>query len=210
MSMRESCLGTISRQPRTIASIGRLSVRPLSVARVNLVTGKVAMLPADKGLPEPKVKLPEELAKLKSQQYWTGADWKTDLFIVGKTVSALDVKQVGGMSQMSLKRWDLATGKPLETVELLRGKELWPQVSLDGQHVFVHQALVKEQLPAADYAWWVYSLATGKQVSKYPFEAPLNNVMVLGPRAYHLVSSQRARRRHVAAALLAGHRPQDG
>jgi hypothetical protein len=161
------------------------------VARINLESGKVAMLPADKAPMETKVKLPDELAKIKSQQYWTGSDWKTDLFVIGKTVSALSVKQAGGVSELALKRWDLETGKALNTVELMRGKELWPQVSLDRKYVFVHQALVKEQLPPGDYAWWVFSLETGKQVGKFPFEGTMNNVTVIGPRAYYLVVSQK-------------------
>jgi PQQ enzyme repeat len=161
------------------------------VAQVNLESGKVAMLPAEKAPPDPKGKLPEQLAKKVSLQYWTGSDWKTDLFVVGNTVSALDVQAPGGVATMSLKRWDLTTGKPLDTVELLRGKELWPQVSIDGQHVFVHQALVKEQLPPGDYAWWVFSLETGKQLCKLPYEGPLNNVTVVGTRALFLVGGQR-------------------
>ncbi len=157
------------------------------IARVNLETGKVTMQPPDKAPTEPKVKLPESLAKLTSQQYWTGSDWKTDLFVVGNTVSALAVKDVGGgVREMTLKRWDLKTGEPLKSVELLRGKELWPQVSQDGRFVFVHQALVKEQLPPGDYAWWVFSLESGKQLGKFPYEGNLANLTVLGPRAYYL------------------------
>jgi hypothetical protein len=134
--------------------------------------------------------LPESLAKTLSHQYWTGSDWKTELFVVGKTVSALTVKEAGGLGAMALKRWDLDTGKPLETVELLRGKALWPQLSIDGGYLFVHQGVVKEQLPPGDYAWWVFSLETGKQVGKFPFESVLNNVVVYGSRAYHLVDGK--------------------
>lgn len=157
------------------------------VARVDLANGKVTMLPADKAPVGPKVKLPDSLAKTMSQQYWTGSDWKTDLFIVGKTVSAISVKEAGGIGEMALKRWDLETGNPLETVELLRGKALWPQRSVDGGYLFVHQGVVKEQLPPGDYAWWVFSLESGKQVGKFPFESVLNNVVVIGSRAYYLV-----------------------
>lgn len=158
------------------------------VARIDLKTGKVTM--ADKAPVEPETALPDELKKLASHQYWTGSDWKTTPFVIGKTVSALAVQeQGGGVAQMSLKRWDLATGKPLETVSLLKGKSLWPQVSADGKHVFVHQALVKEQLPPGDYAWWVFSLETGKQLSKLPYQEALAEATVLGEKVFYLASA---------------------
>src|SRR5262249_7471133 len=56
-------------------------------------------------------------------------------------------------------------------------------------YVFVHQALVKEQLPPGDYAWWVFSLETGKQVAKLPFEPGSQGLTVIGPRAYYSVSA---------------------
>jgi hypothetical protein len=159
------------------------------VARIDLKTGKVTMTP-DRA-PAETVKLPEELSRVASQQYWTGSDWKTTPFIIGNTVSALAVQNLGGAgTQMSLKRWDRTTGKPLDTVAMLKGKELWPQLSADGKYVFVHQALVKEQLPPGDYAWWVFSLESGKQVSKLPFTGQLTDAIVLGDRLYHLASGQ--------------------
>jgi hypothetical protein len=157
------------------------------VARVNLKTGTVVMAAADRTPDGPGKQLPDELKKITSQQYWTGSDWKTTPFLIGKTLSALSVKdQGGGVAEMSLKRWDAASGKSLETVTLLKGKSLWPQVSGDGKYVFVHQALVKEQLPPADYAWWILSLETGKQIAKIPYDQPLTEATVLGDRLYHL------------------------
>lgn len=158
-------------------------------ARVNLESGKVTMAEADKTPAGPD--LPDELKKVASQQYWTGSDWKTTPFVVGNTVSGLAVQNLGGgASEMSLKRWDRKTGKPLDTVSLMKGKELWPQTSADGQYVFVHQALVKEQLPPGDYAWWVYSLETGKQVAKLPYNGALAEATVLGGRLYQLSGGQ--------------------
>jgi hypothetical protein len=160
------------------------------VARVNLETGKVEMLEADKVPPEASPKLPRELEGVVSQQYWTGRDWKKAPLVVGNTLCALAVSDSGGgTAKLTLKRWDLATGKELEPVELLQGKSLWPQVSPDGRYLFVHQALVKEQLPEGDYAWWVFGLADGKQVAKLPYEPGLTTV--LGPRAYFLTTQPR-------------------
>lgn len=155
------------------------------VARVDLQSGKVTMAAADRTPAEPE-KLPAELKKVASQQYWTGSDWKTTPFVIGNTVSALGVQNLGGGAEMSLKRWDRTTGKALDPVVMLKGKELWPQTSADGKYVFVHQALVKEQLPPGDYAWWVFSLESGKQVSKLPYEGALAEATVLGERLYYL------------------------
>jgi hypothetical protein len=170
--------------------VKRAKMDASGVARVSLETGKAEQLEADKVPAEVAPKLPRELEKVASQQYWTGRDWKTTPFVAGNTVSALALNDTGGeTAKLTLKRWELATGKELEAVELLKGKSLWPQVSPDGRYVFVHQALVKEQLPEGDYAWWVFSLEDGKQVAKLPYEQGLTTV--LGPRAYFLVTGPR-------------------
>jgi hypothetical protein len=155
------------------------------VAKVNLDSGKVEMLSADKAPAGPA--LPKELAKVVSHQYWTGSDWQKKPIVAGKVVAALEATDLGGgKSALTLKRWDLATGKEEESVKLLEGKALWPQVSADGRHLFVHQALVKEQLPKGDYAWWVFDLESGKQVAKLPYEGQLTDAVVLGSRVYYL------------------------
>src|SRR5262249_38761729 len=76
------------------------------VARIDLEKGKVEMLAPDKVPAQETVKLPKELEKVTSQQYWTGSDWKTALFVNGKVASALAVEQQGDKQRMSLKRWD--------------------------------------------------------------------------------------------------------
>jgi hypothetical protein len=142
---------------------------------------------ADDKVPVTAPKLPKELENEKSQQYWTGSDWKTTPIQAGNTYAALVLEDNGG--KLSLKRWD-ANGKALETVELMRGKSLWPMISTDGRHLFVHQALVKEQLPEGDYAWWVFSLETGKQVAKLPYEGNMG-MAVVGERALFVTMGQR-------------------
>jgi len=124
------------------------------------------------------------LEKVTSQQYWTGSDWLTKPVVVGDKLAALAVKQNGDKQTMTLKRWELSSGKELEEKELLQGKALWPQMGLDGKHLFVHQALVKEQLPEGDFAWWVFNLETGERVAKLPYET-LQSPVVLGSRLYY-------------------------
>jgi hypothetical protein len=155
------------------------------VARVDLKTGKVEMLD-DAKAPADATKLPKDVEGEKSREYWTGSDWKTTPIVTGSGFAALVQDGKGG--PLSLKRWD-AAGKPLETVELMKGKELWPMVSADGRHLLVHQALVKEQLPEGDFAWWVFSLETGKQVAKLPYEGN-GEMAVVGDRVFLVVTGQ--------------------
>ncbi len=158
-------------------------------ARVSLDTGKVEVLdpkkPDDAG-----PALPESLAKVKSRQYWTGSDWKTTPLVVGDKASALQGETNKDQEKLSLKIFDLASGKEKETVPLLQGKSLWPQRSLDGRHVVVNQALPKEQLPEGDYAFWIYELDTGKQVAKLPYQQTAG-VSVVGGHAFFLLASPR-------------------
>jgi hypothetical protein len=86
-----------------------------------------------------------------------------------------------------LKLFDLASGREKETIRLLDGKSLWPLLSLDGRHLFIHQGVPKEQLPNGDFAFWVFDLETGKQVGKVPFEQTSGGVAVVGDHALFLV-----------------------
>jgi hypothetical protein len=160
------------------------------LARVNLESGKVEMLAADKTAAD--TPLPKDLKDIKSHQYWTGADWKQQPIVAGKKVAALAVETVDGkLSKLVLKRWDLATGQADEPVALLTGKALWLQVSLDRRHLFVHQALVKEQLPKGDHAWWVFSLETGKQLAKIPYETATPGISLMGERIYYVTETSK-------------------
>ena len=51
----------------------------------------------------------------------------------------------------------------------------------------MHQALPKEKLPEGDFAWWIFSLETGKQESKIPFEGGMD-LYVAGPRVFYTVN----------------------
>jgi hypothetical protein len=160
-------------------------------ARVNLASGKVEMLSAKEGDAGTGPKLPPGREKVTSRQYWTGSNWETKLLVAGKVLAALQQQKADGQKEkLVLKRWDRKTGKALEPVALLEGQALWLQVQPGGNYVFVHQALVKTALPPGDYAWWIFSLETGKQVGKVPFEAGTQSVAVIGSRAFFLVPGQ--------------------
>jgi hypothetical protein len=164
------------------------------VARVNLSTGNVTMVDSDKPPDDSKL-LPASLKEVLSERYWAVTAWKTTPFVIGQTVSALSVeeRQVDG-SRMSLKRWDLKTGKPLETVELLKGKRLWAQASAEGKYLFVRQIVMKDQSYSGEYTWWVFALDTGKLVAKHPFEGLLEKTTVLGGRLYYQTRGQTTRK----------------
>ncbi len=158
------------------------------VASVDLESGKVEMLEKDKQPTQEEPKLSDELAKITSQQYFNGKEWLKKPAIVGSTLAALVQEELpDNKKKLTLKTWDVATGKAKDTVELLTGKELWPLVPSGSKYLFVHQALPKDKLPEGDYAWWIYSLETGKLESKIPFEGSME-VYVVGSRVFYAVN----------------------
>jgi hypothetical protein len=161
------------------------------VAQIDLKNGRVEMLSRDKVPPTPGPKLPRELEDVKSMQYWTGSSWETKPIIVGQKVAAITVENAKGKSALRLKTWDLSSAKVLSDGIVLEGKSLWPQLSADRRYLLVHQALPKESLPKGDYAWWIFSVATGKQVGKIPFEAGTREITLVGPRVYFMTEVTR-------------------
>jgi hypothetical protein len=141
------------------------------VARVDLTTGKVEMLAADKMPPLPKVKLPPGAEKVVSDKY----------------AIATTSERVGREQRLVLKRWDLATGKALPPIELLSALALRVEVSADARTVLVHKAVASSALPPGDYAWWAFSTETGKLLSKFAYEQGTTTATALGGRAYLVV-----------------------
>ncbi len=158
------------------------------VAKINLEKGNVEML-AD--VPT-ESRLPAALEKVKSLPYWTGSASDTRPLIVNGKVAALQMENAGnGIQKLTLKTWDLSTAKANASVELLEGKSLWVQIAPGSRFVCVHQALVKNQLPDGDYAWWVFSLETGERIAKVPFEEGTQTVVVIGPRLFYSINQPR-------------------
>jgi hypothetical protein len=159
------------------------------VARIDLDSGKVESLPekADKA-PAPPA-LPKDLGGLKPAQLWTGTDWLTAPVPVGKKVGVLLRGPLPGGEKLELVTWDPVSGRADPRVVLMRGRSLWPQLAGDGRHVFIHQALSKEQLPAGEYAWSIFDLETGKRVAKVPFEPGAQNLTALGGRLFYAIES---------------------
>jgi hypothetical protein len=157
------------------------------VAAVDLESGKVGMLDETKQRVVTEPKLSDELAKVTSRQYFTGTEWLTKPAVAGSSLAALVQDDLpGNKKKLILKRWDISTGKEKEPVDLLTGMELWPLIPEGSKYLFVHQALPKEKLPEGDFAWWIYSLETGKQEAKIPFEGNMD-LHVAGARAFYTV-----------------------
>jgi outer membrane protein assembly factor BamB len=158
-------------------------------ARIDPKTGKVEMLADDK-VPPPAIRLPRELAKETSRQYWTGSTWDTKPLIAGDKVAVLAVEEASGRQTLLLKRWDLKTATAQPAVELFKGQALWLQVQPDGRCLFARQAISRDKLPDGDDAWRIFSLETGQQVAKVPFDVAMQQPMVLGQRLYYLVQGE--------------------
>jgi hypothetical protein len=155
---------------------------------VDLQSGKVKMSEGQKGSAGEQ-KLPIDLDKLKSDQYWTGSSWETKPLIVDSKVVTLSLERRGMEEVLTLHTWDKSSGMADKPIELMRGKSLWKMLSTHRKQLFVHQALVAEKLPKGDYAWWVFDLTNGKQLAKMPFEVGVAG-MLLHKKSVYYVTDQ--------------------
>jgi hypothetical protein len=151
------------------------------VARVSLGTGKVEMLAQDK-VPETETKLPAAIEKAIAKAGETANAWKTKPLVTGGVVALLTGQSVGQKATLTIQRWELATGKELEPVKLALGSLPWPQVALDGSHVFVRQPSVDRVTREPILGWSVISLATGEQVGELS-KHNLESATVVGKKA---------------------------
>jgi hypothetical protein len=158
------------------------------VARVNVESGKVEMLDADKTPPPPAVKVSKELEKAAARPYGFGDDVRTTVAAAGKFAVAVDVEPPAGNKQkVVLKQWDLATEKALDPIVLAEGG-MYQAVGVPSAGVvLVRRAGLPEKAPEEDAAWTVYSLETGKKTAMFLSEPNTAEITVVGPRAYYVV-----------------------
>jgi hypothetical protein len=156
--------------------------------RVNLKSARVEMLTADRMPAEPGPKVSDEVARAATRTYPDGFGPQKEVRTVGKLAVAID--QDG--NKLTLRRWELASGKALDPLPLLEAPAFsWQMTS---EHLLAHKALARTSLPEGDYAWWVFDLATGKEVAKLPYQPGTESATVLGPRAYYVVIGARGPR----------------
>jgi outer membrane protein assembly factor BamB len=155
-------------------------------ARVDLKTGKVEMLDADKMPPEPGPKLSDDLIKAASRPRFDPFGETRRVETCGKLAVAIDVKD----NKLTLSRWDIETGKALDPVALLEAPSFSWQVVPEAGYLLAHKAVAKERLPEGDNAWWVFDLQTGKEIAKFGHEDGTESATVVGPRAFYVVLGQ--------------------
>jgi hypothetical protein len=151
------------------------------VARINLETGKVEVVDADKWPADKSVSAEVEKVAARPVPGLPGAK---RVLVVGDQAVAVDVEG----QKVVLKRWELKDAKPLEPVTLLEAPAFRVDLSPGSGRVMIHKALTKEALPPGDYAWWIFDLATGKQVGKLDFIPTTREAALVGPRALFVVN----------------------
>jgi hypothetical protein len=161
------------------------------IARVNLESGKVTMLPAAGGDKTGKVELPKELAGKITGQLWAGGQWDSKPLIVGGKAVAFLNQNAGQQAKFSLVSWNAATGKDITEKALYQGKSLFPMLGLDRRHVFVYQGVPQEQLPAEERGWAIFKLPTGERVGRVLLPSVPQEISVAGKRLYYVVGVQR-------------------
>jgi hypothetical protein len=93
--------------------------------------------------------------------------------------------------RLVLLTWDRASQTPYPPRELLRGRRLMAQPTLDGKLLCLRDALPRpDDLVAAQARRSVWSIfdPTGRQIAHLPYEPGTESVAVLGSRAYYLVA----------------------
>jgi hypothetical protein len=158
------------------------------VARVNVESGKVEMLDADKAPPPPAVKVSKELEKAAARPYGFGDAAQMKVATVGNLAVAVDVEPAADKKQkVVLKQWDLATEKALDPVVLAEGAAYQAVAVPSAGVALVRRLGLPEKAPEEDAAWTVYSLETGKKTGMFLSEPNTAEITVVGPRAYYVV-----------------------
>ncbi len=160
------------------------------VARIDLATGKVDMLEREKAPRPPGPKVHPAVAKAAARSVWTAGGQESVVRTAGKYAVAADLEAKGPQQSVVLRRWELDGGKELAPVTLLTNRSLRVEWGADNKVVLVHPALVREALPAGDYAWWAFSAQTGKQVGKFEYAEGTAQATALGPHAYYVVQGR--------------------
>jgi hypothetical protein len=152
-------------------------------ARIDLDSGRVEVGPAEPPAQHPAVEDFPELDKKAIR--WQG--------IAGGRRCAILLEESSSQQKLLLRSWDAATGKEAEPKELLRGKRLLLQPTLDGRLLLLRDAgntpdennLGKDR---TDQFWTLVSPELGAAVARLPFSPGTQAVAVLGLRVYYAVS----------------------
>ena len=151
------------------------------VARLDLKTHAVEMLDAGK-MPAPDLPpgVSEELAKLAARPVETPAGPEKRVATAGKLAAAVDVDK----DSVTLRRWDLKTGKALDPVVLARGGRFRATPFPAAGAVLVRPLPTGKEGPPAP-VWQVFSLQTGGRLMRLTVERDTLQPTILGTRLYY-------------------------
>jgi len=157
--------------------------------RIDLASGKVKMLDADKMPPPPPPALPlsKALTKLAERPYETPAGPEKNVLTAGGFAAAVDVEKDGGRQKVVLRRWDATTEKEEEPVTLAAGGPFQVILSPVAGTASIRPAPDPKR-PGEAGRWRVFTLETGKQKASFPVEPGTLDAAVVGSRfiySYH-------------------------
>jgi hypothetical protein len=157
--------------------------------RINIASGKVEMLDADKmpPPPPPALALSKALTKLAERPYETPAGPEMNVLTAGGYAVAVEVERDGAKQKVVLRRWDATTEKEQDPVTLATGAPFQVILSPVPGAASIRPAPDPKR-PADAGRWRVYSLETGKLKASFPVEPGTLDAAVVGGRfiyTYH-------------------------
>jgi hypothetical protein len=159
------------------------------LARIDLKTGKVRMLPLES---RRETELPKELQESTLFSYQIGASdtWETEPWLVDEKIAAAITGEIDEEQQaLQLQRWNPATGKAQKPVALVKGLALVSYVTPDGGYIFIHSEMPTEESSPNKTPWWLFSVSTGKQLAVLDYEQGAREACVLASKVYYIVDN---------------------
>lgn len=153
------------------------------VARVNLKTGRAEMLPPAE---QTVRQFPEPLEEMETVPFKRGTKWNTGPWISGEKIAALFVKDEEEPVIM-LRTWRLLSLEEETAVVVGRGSGLVPEVTPDGQFLFVHREVLSEEQRNEATKWQVFSVTTGGLIASLTREHGAQEVCVVDSRVLYVV-----------------------
>ncbi len=153
------------------------------VARVNLETNVVEMLETAKA---PSLG-PQVSTRLRNAAAANYGDDQLTVATAGDYAVAVSLEAVGVKQKVVLKRWELATEKPLAPLVLTEGAAYQIFTLPSAGVVLVREASAGGPPGAGDWTWTVYDLATGKEAAHFNADSHGEDFTVIGPRAYYVL-----------------------
>jgi hypothetical protein len=158
------------------------------VARIDLRTGKVQMLPLPR---KGETRLPPALQNENRFSYQKGPSdtWETDPWVVDDVLAAITGEILEEQQVLKLLRWNRATGEMYEPAVLVKDEALVSYVTPDGSFVFIHSEKQSEAAAGGPASWWLFSVATAEQIAVLGYEKGTRETCVLDSTVYYIVEN---------------------